>query len=46
MWQKLESGETTVSASEDGAAYDFAIFGLSIAGAAIIIAIIALVKRK
>ena len=43
---KLESGETTVSASEDGAAYDFAIFGLSIAGAAIIIAIIALVKRK
>ena len=43
---KLESGETTVSASEGGAAYDSAIFGLSIAGAAIIIAIVALVKRK
>lgn len=43
---KLESGETTVSVSEGGAAYDFAIFGLSIAGAAIVLAIIALVKRK
>ena len=42
---KLKSGETTVS-SNGGAAYDFAIFGLSIAGAAIILAIIALVKRK
>src|SRR3989338_4170467 len=30
----------------DGAAYDFAIFGLSIAAAAIILAIIALIKRK
>jgi len=29
-----------------GAAYDFAIFGLSIAAAAIILSIIALVKRK
>jgi len=29
-----------------GAAYDFAIFGLSIAAAAIILAIIALIKRK
>ena len=43
---KLKSGETTVSASEDGAAYDFAILGLSIAAAAIILAIIALIKRK
>lgn len=43
---KLKSGETTVSASDGGAAYDFAIFGLSIAAAAIILAIIALVKRK
>ncbi|KER06878.1 hypothetical protein AAA799E16_00394 [Marine Group I thaumarchaeote SCGC AAA799-E16] len=42
---KLKSGETEV-ASDGGAAYDFAIFGLSIAGAAIILAIVALVKRK
>jgi len=42
---KLQSGETSVS-SNGGTAYDFAIFGLSIAAAAIILAIIALVKRK
>ena len=42
---KLKSGETEVT-SDGGAAYDFAIFGLSIAGTAIILAIIALVKRK
>jgi hypothetical protein len=42
---KLKSGETTVSSS-GGEAYDFAILGLSIAAAAIILAIIALVKRK
>ncbi len=42
---KLKSGETSVP-SNGGAAYDFAIFGLSIAAAAIILAIIALVKRK
>jgi hypothetical protein len=42
---KLKSGETSVS-SNDGASYDFAIFGLSIATAAIVLAIIALVKRK
>lgn len=42
---KLKSGETQVT-SDGGAAYDFAIFGLSIAGAAIILAIISLVKRK
>ncbi len=42
---KLESGETSVS-SDGGSAYDFAIFGLSIASAAIILAIIALIKRK
>jgi len=42
---KLNSGETKVS-SDGGAAYDFAILGLSIAGAAIILAIISLVKRK
>ena len=42
---KLKSGETSVE-SNGGAAYDFAIFGLSIATAAIILAIIALIKRK
>lgn len=42
---KLKSGETEIT-SYGGAAYDFAIFGLSIAGAAIVLAIIALVKRK
>ena len=41
---KLKSGETNTS--NGGAAYDFAIFALSIAAAAIILAIIALVKRK
>ena len=41
----LEVGETEVI-SDGGAAYDFAVLGLSIAGAAIILAIIALVKRK
>lgn len=34
------------STNDGGAAYDFAIFGLSIASAAIILAIIALIKRK
>ena len=42
---KLKSGETSLE-SNGGAAYDFAIFGLSIAAAAIILSIIALVKRK
>ena len=42
---KLKSGETSVT-SNGGASYDFAIFGLSIAAAAIILAIIALIKRK
>ena len=41
---KLKSGET--STSNGGTAYDFAIFGLSIAAAAIILAIVALIKRK
>ena len=40
---KLKSGETV---SSSGDSYDFAIFGLSIATAAIILAIIALIKRK
>ncbi|NNM02726.1 MAG: hypothetical protein HKP26_04075 [Nitrosopumilus sp.] len=42
---KLKSGETSVQ-SDGGTSYDFAIFGLSIAAAAIILAIIALIKRK
>lgn len=42
---KLNSGETKVS-SDGGMAYDYAIFGLSIAAAAIILAIISLIKRK
>jgi hypothetical protein len=42
---KLKSGETSVI-SNGGQAYDFAIFGLSIAAAAIILSIIALIKRK
>jgi hypothetical protein len=43
---KLKSGETSVSTSDGGISYDFAILGLSIAAAAIILAIIALIKRK
>ena len=43
---KLKSGETEVTSNNGGATYDFAIFGLSIAAAAIILAIISLVKRK
>ena len=42
---KLKSGETDVS-YDGGQAYDFAILGLSIAAAAIILAIISLIKRK
>lgn len=43
---KLKTGETDVPLNNGGTSYDFAIFGLSIAAAAIILAIIALVKRK
>ncbi|MDH3361368.1 MAG: hypothetical protein OEL51_03310 [Nitrosopumilus sp.] len=43
---KLKSDEKSVSSLDDGASYDFAVFGLSIAAAAIILAIIALIKRK
>ena len=41
----IKSG-SGIEVSSEGAAYDFAILGLSIAAAAIIIAVIALVKRK
>jgi hypothetical protein len=43
---KLKSGESSVSSSDGGVSYDFAVLGLSIAAAAIILAIIALIKRK
>jgi hypothetical protein len=42
---KLKSGETEVPSDGDSS-YDFAIFGLSIASAAIILAIISLIKIK
>ncbi len=42
---EIKSG-SVVEVSSEGAAYDFAILGLSIAAAAIILAVIALVKRK
>ena len=42
---KLNSGKTTIP-SNGGESYDFAIFGLSIASAAIILAIISLIKIK
>lgn len=41
----IKSG-SGIEVSSEGAAYDYAILGLSIAAAAIIIAVIALVKRK
>ena len=41
----LKSGQG-IEVSPDGAAYDFAILGLSIAAAAIILAVVALIKRK
>ena len=42
---EIKSGQG-IEVSSEGAAYDFAILGLSIAAAAIILAVIALVKRK
>ncbi len=41
----IKSG-SGIEVSSEGAAYDFAVLGLSIAAAAIILAVIALVKRK
>lgn len=42
----IKSGSGIEVKSDTGAAYDFAVLGLSIAAAAIILAIISLVKRK
>ncbi|QUC64723.1 hypothetical protein NsoK4_00035 [Nitrosopumilus sp. K4] len=43
---EIKSGSGIDVKSDTGAAYDFAVLGLSIAAAAIILAVIALVKRK
>ena len=42
----LKSGATTVQSTGDGNAYNFAVLGLSLGTAAIILAIIAMLKRK
>jgi HAMP domain-containing protein len=42
----LKSGATTIESSSDGNTYNFAVFGLSLGAAAIILAIIAMLKRK
>ena len=42
----IKSGDGIEVSSDGGASYDYAILGLSIAAAAIILAVIALVKRK
>ena len=44
--QSIKSGSGISAVTSDYSAYNFAIFGLSIASAAIILAVIALVKRK
>ena len=43
---EIQSGSGIEVKSDSGTAYDFAVFGLSLGAAAIILAIIALVKRK
>ena len=42
----IKAGSGIEVKSDTGAAYDFAVFGLSIGAAAIVLAVIALVKRK
>ncbi len=42
----IKSGSGIAAAPDGGLAYDFAVFGLSIASAAIVLAIVALVKRR
>ena len=41
-----DNGVTADSTVNEGAAYDFAIFGLSLGAAGVILAIIAMIKRK
>jgi hypothetical protein len=43
---EIKSGSGIEVKSDSGAAYDFAVLGLSIAAAAIILAVVSLVKRK
>ena len=42
----LKTGESSMSTTNAGSAYDFAIFGLSLGAAGVILAIIAMIKRK
>ena len=42
----LKSGATIIEGSSDGKAYDFAVLGLSLGAAGVILAIIAMIKRK
>jgi hypothetical protein len=42
----LKTGESSISSADVGPAYDFAIFGLSLGAAGVILAIIAMIKRK
>ena len=42
----IKAGDSTSTGSDEGAAYNFAVFGLSLGAAGVILAIIAMVKRK
>ena len=42
----IKAGGNTSTGSDEGAAYNFAVFGLSLGAAGVILAIIAMVKRK
>ena len=42
----IKAGGSTSTSSDEGAAYNFAVFGLSLGAAGVILAIIAMVKRK
>ncbi|MFB5597454.1 MAG: hypothetical protein ACE5RJ_00330 [Nitrosopumilaceae archaeon] len=43
---ELKTGGSSISSADVGPAYDFAIFGLSLGAAGVILAIIAMIKRK
>ncbi len=42
----IKAGGNTSTGSDEGAAYNFAVFGLSLGAAGVILAIIAMIKRK
>ena len=42
----IKAGGSTSTGSDEGAAYNFAVFGLSLGAAGVILAIIAMIKRK